>query len=984
MSAIMKRRLILLASIALLFSSGTINAADTAVKVDVIVDSQHPGYEGYRAMDGNPGTMWHSDFSMNPPTPHEIIVDLGKSYEIAGFTYLPRPGGTNGTIADYECYVSDDRKKFGDPIVKGKMPGEKSTSKVAFTKPVTGRYFRIRALKEIDGRAWTSIAELTLDIKGVKLVAKESSIDPGMTPFVEPKDELEMQYITLLENLRNRSQIYSYAPQTFNEQALILPEDKTPLDIVIRRTRALIADIRSMVGAPNLDKLAAELDAIEKKAGPVEDLEAEPLFEFFVQACKIRRQVAMSNPLLDFDRLLFIKRHRSTFNHMCDQYYGINTLPGGSVYALENPFSEDPAVTDLLADSIVESGRLEGESLAGGSFLAPDLSFDGKQIAFAYVECVGDRGHDHHTDPSRGHWDPGRCYHIFTANTDGTNLKQLTDGTWNDFDPFYLPNGRIGFISERRGGYLRCGRVCPTYTLFDMAADGSQIDCLSYHETNEWHPSVAHDGRIIYTRWDYIDRHGCTVHFPWITTPDGRDSRAVHGNFSPRRERADMELDVRTVPGSHKFIATAAPHHGQAFGSLIMIDPRIEDDDGMAPVKRLTPEIKFPESQGGSQVYGTPWALNENYYLCVYDATMKPGVGRQGQRAVPGRYGIYLIDAFGNKELIYRDPAIACHNPVPVEPRPAPPALPEMSVRAAADKDKTAEATVAVLNVYDGLKPWPDGTKIKALRVYQIFPLSVASARVAHATGIQIPQAKDSVNLTRAVLGTVPVEEDGSAHFTAPPCKELFFQALDENGLAVTSMRSGTHLQPGERLVCQGCHEPRRRAPASLSEITPLAMRRAPSPLKPDVDGTNPFSYPRLVQPVLDKYCVKCHAEKSKEKAPPLDGRVVKTSRGSYMNPVTAYYASYLSLAPKFGFYDYGGRSFNDPKWYRTTPGEFGARASKLYEILRKGHYDVKLPPEDLHRLTVWLDSCSPFYGVYEPEGGKAQLQGEIASPTLQ
>ena len=111
----------------------------------------------------------------------------------------------------------------------------------------------------------------------------------------------------------------------------------------------------------------------------------------------------------------------------------------------------------------------------------------------------------------------------------------MTDGTWNDFDPCWLPNGRIAFITERRGGYLRCGRVCPTYTLFDMAADGSDINCLSFHETNEWHPSVTHDGRIIYTRWDYVDRYGCTAHLPWITTLDGRDSRAVHGNFAPRQ-----------------------------------------------------------------------------------------------------------------------------------------------------------------------------------------------------------------------------------------------------------------------------------------------------------------------------------------------------------------------------------------------------------------------------------------------------------------
>jgi hypothetical protein len=156
----------------------------------------------------------------------------------------------------------------------------------------------------------------------------------------------------------------------------------------------------------------------------------------------------------------------------------------------------------------------------------------------------------------------------------------------------------------------------------------------------------------------------------------------------------------------------------------------------------------------------------------------------------------------------------------------------------------------------------------------------------------------------------------------------------------------------------------------------PLALRRAPSPLQPDVDGTSPFSYPRLVQPVLDRNCVACHA-KSPDKAPRLDSAPLPYGRGHY-------FASYLSLTPKFGFFDYGGRDFADAKWYRTTPGAFGARGSRLYSLLQAGHHDVNLSPEDFHRLTVWLDSCSLFYGVYEKEGGQAQLRGEVAQPTLQ
>ena len=260
---------------------------------------------------------------------------------------------------------------------------------------------------------------------------------------------------------------------------------------------------------------------------------------------------------------------------------------------------------------------------------------------------------------------------------------------------------------------------------------------------------------------------------------------------------------------------------------------------------------------------------------------------------------------------------------------------------------------------------------IKALRVYQVIPMSVPSGDPPHEVGLRMPTAMDSVVLARYVLGTVPVEEDGSAHFTVPARKELFFQALDDRALAVQSMRSATYLQPGEFLVCQGCHEPRHRAPRAPQHV-PLALQREPSKLKPDVDGTNPFSYPRLVQPVLEKHCTKCHQD-NPDKAPRLDREVIAKGK----NNRNKWYASYFSLVPEYAFQQYGHR-------HRTIPGSFGARASKLYALLEEGHHELKLPQEDLHRIAVWLDSCSIFYGVYEKEGGEAQLRAEVVTPTLE
>ena len=861
----------------------------------------------------------------------------------------------------------------------------------------------LAAVAKQDAKALAALPTVSEDICAARRSLLRSLA--GMGEFLDRRQgvpmeaEWETQFAALGDHLANRAWFDQVAQQTLRPEALICPGDRDPADVVLRRTAALLVDVKRLQGAAGLADAQQHLAALQKAAAAIDPAHGEARYVLYADACRLRRQIAFRNPLLDFKELLFVKRHRAIYPHMCDQYYGIAARPGGGLYVLSDPFGPDPRLRDVLADGRVRGGRLRGQKLsggpnqpwrilydgmghlsgeetAGGSFLSPDLSYDAKSVVFAYVECRGDRNHVHHTDPGRGHWAEGRCYHVFQVGVDGSNLVQLTDGTWNDFDPRWLPGGRIAFISERRGGYLRCGRVCPTYTLYDMAADGRDIRCLSPHETNEWHPSVTHDGRIAWTRWDYVDRHFSAAHMPWITTADGCDPRPIHGNYAWRGSRPDMELNLRAIPNSPKYVATAAPHHGQAFGSLVIIDPRVHDDDAGSPLKRLTPGAGFPETaDGGTETFGSAWPLSEDYHLCVYDA----GTRRATPHAPPpsyanANYGIYLVDSFGNLELVYRDPEISCHQPIPRVPRLKPPVATENSQRLAAAR--SAEATVAVINVYDSLKPWPQGTTITGLRVWQILPLSVAPA--ARNNGIQVP-GTGSVNTGRAVLGTVPVEADGSAHFAVPAGKELFFQALDDKGLALQSMRSGTHFQPGETRVCQGCHEPKHRAPRADQRET-LATRRPPSKLRPDVDGTNPFSYARLVQPVLDKHCTDCHA-KNRDKALRLDAEPVHVVGKAYMDLPTTYYTSYVSLTPQYGFYEYGragGRS------HRTTPGEFGARASKLYELLTKGHYEVRLPPEDLHRLTVWLDSCSMFYGVYEKEGGEAQLRGEVVRPTLE
>lgn len=796
--------------------------------------------------------------------------------------------------------------------------------------------------------AWAACAALNAMAAGLTEPRGGAALTPDLAP------EQRAQFAELERQLRDRKVLQTHADQTSNRTVLILDTDRDPADIVIRRTAALLAGLKSELKPAAVADWERELKKLKTQCAscPVADKPAR--YRLYADACGLRRQIAFANPRLrSIRKLLFITRHDAVgVYHMVDQFYGFNARPGGALLALEEPFGPSPKVVDLLKDAVVQSGRLAGRKLEGGAFLSPEVSFDGKTVLFAWCEAKG----------KDLEWTPQASYHLFKVNADGTGLVQLTDGAWNDFDPCFLPNGRIAFVSERRGGYLRCGRHCPTYTLYGMAADGRDILCLSFHETHEWQPSVTHDGMILYTRWDYVDRDTNIAHHPWTCRPDGADPRAVHGNYPTAREKRPwMEMDLRAIPGSHKFVGVAAAHHGHAFGSLVVVDPRAADDGAMSPLTRLTPDVPFPESERhlrpikDCMVYGTPWPVSEQDYLCVYDAAAK-------------HRGIYWVDAFGNRELIHRAPDISCHSPMPLQPRPAPPVIPEGTMQTAAAKAGAGAdrpATIAVMNVYDSDFEWPANTRITALRVIQVLPKTTPPPNQPR-IGVA-----DQTN-ARAVLGTVPVEADGSVYFEAPPGKTLYFQALDATGMAVQSMRSATYVHPGEQMTCQGCHERRNESPR-VRTTAPLAMRRAPSKLQADAEGSNPFNFVRLVQPVLDRNCVECHRERKA-----LDLRPVIEGKNGWTR-------SYSNLAAKYGFYFHvGNGSIKDPVHggSRTVSGRFGARASGLLPFLDERHYGVRLSAEDRHRMVLWLDCNSEFFGAYE--NTTAQARGEIVLPSLE
>ena len=759
--------------------------------------------------------------------------------------------------------------------------------------------------------------------------------------------------------------------ESLHEAALIAPDDGHPLDVVLRRTQALLHDLEFGAAAPDLRAEQAALAALQEKrqvsrALPDADQTAMRLF---AGACALRRQIAFKNPLLDFDRIIFLTHQRARYEHMVDQYYGFHAEPVGGIYLLEHPFSENPVMRELLQDVPVANGRLKGKTLDNGSFISLDLDFEGENILFAWSEAQVPVPPEDLT-PHEQLFTPESTYHIFKADVAGAALTQLTDGSFNDFDPCWLPSGRIAFISERRGGYLRCGlRPNPTFTLHGMRADGSDIITLSYHETHEWHPSVNNDGMIVYSRWDYVDRDSDIAHHLWWTYPDGRDPRTSHANYPEFREsRPWMELSIRAIPHSRKYVAVAAPHHGQNYGSMVLIDLAEPDDRAMSQLKRITPDTAFPESEEYSGVpcpphagrnrqraerYGTPWPLSETYYLAVYDPGQK-------------HYGLYLVDAFGNRELLYRDPEVACLDPIPLRARRKPPVIPTLTQQAAEDHTGPMPTTghLAIMDIYDSASTWPADTKITEMRIIQVFPKTTPAA--------DDPQIGiGAQSLVRGVLGTAPVEADGSVYCEVPAGIPFYFQALDEKGRAVQSMRSVTYVHPGELLSCAGCHEDKQKTVQFTGNGAPLAMRRPPSKLRPEVDGAYPVSFPKLVQPVLKAHCVDCHA--SDETAPSL----APDTFGKW-----GWTDAYHTLAP-FAWAKHGGNgALKKNLTSYSIPGQVGAMASTLRPFLEEAHYGVKLTDAERYRITLWLDCNSVFYGAYHD--AEKQARGELIRPWLE
>ncbi|MHB8971137.1 MAG: HzsA-related protein [Pirellulaceae bacterium] len=731
-----------------------------------------------------------------------------------------------------------------------------------------------------------------------------------------------------------------------------------PVAEVVARGLKLADDLRAQ-GVDVQDSIQ-ELQAVAAQfaAVPAADSVA-PSRALFLQAQWVIRHMTLNNPLLDFDDLLLVQRVPGSNTHMSDQYYGWFSRPGGGLYVLKDFKTDHPTLRLLTAE------------LPAGSVLRPDISYDGKRVLFAYCKYYPGLAEEPNK-LDKNNVPEEAFYHLYEMNLDGTGLRRLTYGKYDDFDGRYLPDGRIVFMSTRRGQgvqctsdeniaqdepalpdcYVRCGggpeRPVAVYTLHVMDATGQQIVRISPFEMFEWTPSVDEQGQILYARWDYVDRYNMPYMSLWTTMPDGTDARAVYGNYTVNPH---CIFEARRIPGSRKIIFTASGHHAQTSGSLVLLDPN-RGSDGETPLTRLTPEVAFPESEGWPQSYfASPFPLSENHYLVAWSfSPLPPGTPRPlwGMPGPPNDLGVYLFDAWGNLNLVYRDAAISSTDPLPIRPRRVPP-----QITSRVNSHEENASRMLVVDVYQGLATIPRGA-VKELRLVGV-PAKTHPTMDSPHMGI----TRDDPG--KFVIGNVPVEADGSAYFHAPAGVTFFLQALDDQGMAIQTMRSATYVQPGQTTTCIGCHEQRNTAPPNTR---PLAALREPSKITANIPGSWPLDYRVLVQPVLDAQCVSCHQ-------PGADGSVFDLTAERSYDALVAYGSPSLQDHVRLRYQE--GRSI---------PGAGAAHTNALWKLLDQGHYDVRLSGEERARLATWMDTYGQRAGSFDQrqEEDLRQLRQRLTS----
>ncbi|MHC4744609.1 MAG: HzsA-related protein, partial [Planctomycetota bacterium] len=597
----------------------------------------------------------------------------------------------------------------------------------------------------------------------------------------------------------------------------------------------------------------------------------------------------LSGPMRDAETIVFACRQAGRDGHWYANFG----------YFAENTDRQAYGAMGRLCKLNLRTGQvtvlLEDKS---GGVRDPQVHYDGRKILFSY---------------RKGGTDP---YHLYEINIDGTGLKQLTDGDYDDFEPTYMPDGTIVFCSARCKRWVNCW-LTQVAVLYRCEADGSNIRELSSNNEHENTPWPLPDGRILYQRWEYTDRSQVHYHHLWTMNPDGTGQMNYYGNLHP----GVVMIDAKPIPGTEKVLSLFSPGHGRREheGAVTVITAK-SGPDHIASATRI--------SKGDN--WRDPWPFTANLFMVA-----------QGAK-------ILLMDDKGRTEEIYSLPrdlakgGVLIHEPRPIMPRQRERVIPD---RVAAEEDA---GRLILANVYEGRNMASvEKGSIKELLVLETLPKPI------NYTGGMDPLSYGGTFTLERILGTVPVAEDGSAYMELPANRGLFFVALDAEGRAVKRMQSFTTVRPGETTSCVGCHEPRTQTPINYGRSTLAALRSGPDKVKPIPGTPDVFDFPRDIQPILDKHCLKCH-DYDKRK-----GGVILTGDHGPM-----FSHSYAMLTIRRQVAD--GRNRPQSNY---PPYALGSAASPLMHKIEKNHNGVKLSAQERRMFQLWIDSGAAYPGTYAALG---------------
>ena len=713
--------------------------------------------------------------------------------------------------------------------------------------------------------------------------------------------------------------------------------------------------------APDLTAELSELASVEQQLStPAADVAA-----LYLAVRRVKRRIMFRDPLVDFSQLVFID--------VPERY------PHESMHRVY-PQAQLNCVRLLVLDGLHPGGKVRKltEELGPGWYWRPDVSFDAQRVLFCFRP------------------EEDRTFHLYEVGLSGVGVKQLTDGKYDDMDPVYMPDGRIVFVSNRGHSHARCVVGHPSTVVTRCDADGRNIYFISAGNEPEYTPALMPNGQLLYTRWEYTDKELMRIQSLWLTNPDGTGTRVCWGNQS---YWPDMLLEARPIPGSHRVMFAGHGHHQVYRGSIGIVDQRkgFNYPDGLTKVTwdvpwcevgngpNETPETDLYHRAGNYNGYKSPYPLSKELFL----VSARPA-GRGS------KFKLFLMDVYGNRELIYEGAFHALYA-IPVKPRPKPPVIPDQIEWAGAQKDRAPvkPGTFYCPDVYAGAPEVLRG-KARFLRVLNLdwntATLGKKIQDTEHTRESPHMHVGPVVSITvndgiKRVLGTVPVESDGSVYFEAPPCRALHFQLLDENHLALHTMRSFTSVMPGEQRGCVGCHESQRATPQAKPTI---ALNKGPAKIDPYPMGpVYSMGYERDIQPILDKHCGACHQGKGKGRAK-LDLTLRPSpDAGVFPEPyVTLTLGKKRNLRGHFPSNCEGGiagaimaenRPWRPEDYGTFPPMKALSYGSKLIAIARSGKHPpfatagkaprqavVKMEREELLKLILWVDTMCAYRGEQE------------------